>query len=110
MSEQLTNVSKSETQEYWKEVDLDEDLWKLVLMWSSYDFFMSIPEIAESLGICAKTIYNKLNVFKDKYPEAFKKLQEDRKSAKEYQTRINQGKHKEIPYEEWMNPHIQEKF
>jgi len=63
-------------------------LWDTILMWSGCDGFYTISEIAEKLDIAESTVYFRVDRFKELFPEAYKKLKEDRDAIKSTTSRL----------------------
>ena len=85
-------------------------LWETVLLWSGYDGYYTVKEIAEILHIRIETVYSRLKRFKKLYLEAYEKIQEDRNSIKKTICRQDNFLLKPEEYQTSMDNFIKEKF
>jgi hypothetical protein len=59
------------------------DVWDIALYWGGCTGgYFSIKDIAYDLGLTTATVYNKLKIFKEAFPEAYKRLKADRARVK----------------------------
>jgi hypothetical protein len=85
-------------------------LWDTLLLWSGYEGFYTIPEIAYKMKIRVNSVGKRVKRFKELYPEAFEKLNSDRKAIKNAHTKLHQALKSPTPYDTKMDIYIKEKF
>ena len=94
----------------WKDAKLSLDLWNTVLLWSGYDYYHTIDEIAKLLQVSRNTIRLRLRRFQELYPEAFEKLAEDRETIRHATTRLDRALDAPVAYDSGYDEFIREVF
>lgn len=86
-------------------------LWETILLWSGYDGYFTVKEIAFILHTRPKTIENRIQKFKKLYPEAYEKVLEDRGAIGRCNTRLQKTSIEPVEFKEGVHDsYIVEKF
>jgi len=59
-----------------------EKYWNTILLWSGYERYMEVKDIAYVLRIEPRTVSRRIEWFKRHFPEAHAKIKADRKTIK----------------------------
>ena len=94
----------------WQEAKMEKNLWDTILLWSSYDVYRSVKEIATCLGISRRTVESRIRRFEKKNPEAYQKIMSDRAAIKATTIRLGKELLHPVPYDNSMESFIKEKF
>ena len=65
-----------------KELNVSKEVWNTVFLWSGYDQYFSLEEIAKRLGVSENTVKVRIKRFHQKYPQAYEKIKGDRDAIK----------------------------
>jgi IS30 family transposase len=93
-----------------KELNMKTKMWDTVLLWSGYDGYYSISEIAKNLGEKRSTIISRLKRFAAHYPKSYEKISNDRAAIKASTLRLGVKLSKPVSFQSNMETHIKEKF
>jgi hypothetical protein len=63
--------------------------WNTILLWSGYERYMEVRDIAYVLRIEPRTVSRRIEWFKKHYPEAYEKIKADRKTIKTASLRLD---------------------
>lgn len=85
-------------------------LWETILLWSGYNGFYTVSEIATIMQSKRQTIRNRIKRFKRLYPEAYEKILTDRKAIGKAATRQFEALANPDQYKTSMDKYIKEKF
>jgi len=89
--------------------------WDTILLWSGYDHYLKIKEIAKTQGITIGTVNRRIAWFKSKYPEQHEKIKADRAAIRSASCNMDKqleqmSKGNYTPYDESMDSFIKERF
>ena len=86
-------------------------LWETILLWSGYDGFFTIKEIAHILHTYPYVIRNRIKRFQRLYPEAYQKVLEDRSCIGKCTTRLLQAALNPVQFQPGVHDkYIKEKY
>jgi len=80
------------------------------MMWAGYEGYYSIREIAYYNKITEKTVYNRIQQFKRKFPEPFEQMKKDRELKKRVHFRLSNNLRHPLSYDPKMDAYIVEKY
>lgn len=64
--------------------------WETILLWSGYNCYLAIREIAHIQKIHKKTVERRLQWFKRHYPEKYEKIRQDRAAIRSSTAKLDQ--------------------
>lgn len=94
----------------WQEARMRQEMWDTVLLWSGYDRYYSIAEIAMALGVKKSTVIARINRFAKRYPQSYNKILSDRQAIKATTIRIDRALDHPVSFKSNMEDAIKEVF
>lgn len=89
----------------------EEKLWDTILLYSGVEGYMSLTQIAKRQEISTTTVKHRIENFRKRFPEEYKKLSDSREQAKtDYPYVSKPPKGMKYFDENFMSEQIKEKF
>ena len=97
--------------EPWADVaKMKQSMWETILLWSGYDYYRSIKEIATELGVRQETVRSRIRRFSKRFPQSFEKIKADRAAIKAATMRIDKSLESPVSFKSEMEGCIREVF
>ena len=93
-----------------KELKMKKEMWDTVLLWSGYDGYFSIAEIAQMREESEGTIRSRIRRFAERYPQAYETVLADRSAIKATTTRLTDRLSHPVSFKPEMESYIKETF
>ena len=91
-------------------VKMSQELWDTILLWSGYDRYYSIAEIAMELKVDKDVVKSRIQRFAKDNPESYKKILADRGAIKASTIRIDRALDHPVQFKSDMEEAIKETF